>query len=620
MFLLLRRGLSVFRILWMLPVLRQAGIPAILFSILSLTPHLSHSESPIASVVGSERQGIEREKKRGLVLLPFKHEFGENDGDVVARITSAHRNYSAGVTHLANTVKTAQNITLEDYMNWDQYDFVYLSTHGLNINGCWVHGEKIEGIDPTQCRTLLYSGIRVPKKEWESFKSKYENKAGLGFLGEILYINDQFFAQHYSPGSLKNTILFLDACELGQYGEFPELFRSLLSDAQLLYWSNAVQVPDSLAAAKHLYNRMVKDGVTLQRAYEEMPSAKKNRLKSEQWPLKILEQDLGISVNDTLQTYTDLKLLTVGKPQHLIEPITLLNKKTGQPLKKDDLLVFSGFYGDGKPERINLALELKGYTWSEIEEAGMEFSLVINGKTALDRYSLTMAPLEAPLITVEPGPSAYRHILKLHELDIGQDIEPQSYPIIEVYFHLSKDNDAYQQLRVRVGNPDLRVEMQDGRDRVTLRYEAAKDAIRVEAGGEAGTIFADKEGYMIMRSEGRWMKVRFGAMANMAKMLPMAGVKAIEFDTESPTPLHRIAYFPVEATIAALDQHPELRRISGKDAPKVTFSGPGGVRIQFNTDDLLEEIRDGRATLRFHYEPQSITIPAAMEMPIGPFW
>ncbi len=568
-----------------------------------------------SSVLASQRGEEKREEKKGLVLLPFKHEFKEYDGDEVAAISDKKRNYKTRVTKLSNAGKDQQNISLDNFMYWTDYDFIYLSTHGSNINGCFLGLKKLSNENPDYCRTLINTGILVKDStEMMALRAQYASTPGVVVGKKNIFVSDLFFKNVYAPGSLENKIIFLDACELGQFGEIPETFKFLFKNSHLLYWTNTVYADDSYAAAEYLFTKMTKDSLTLKRAYDQMPSGMKTGLKSDTIRFELIDEDFDINIKDEVRLTTDLKLITVGEPQHLIEPITLLDPKTKKPLEDNQKYTFSGIYGDGKPESMTMDIELLGYTKSEIESEKMTISIQVNGNKILSKMLLLPDLDPKDFLELKSGNSEFINRVEIKDLDMKQDLQEQGEVTIEVWFHFSEQKAGYQKLTLSLGNPDMRIEMQGPDGRVTLLYDADIDGMKIDYPKQKATIFADQDGYAYANADGRWMKIDFKNMMRMGAAMPISGVKGIDIMADLPTPMHKIPYFVAEVTIPKLEKNPSAKKISSPDSPNKVFMVNGTVRVEFDKDRKLMEIKEGSTSIRYYFEPQKIVYPAAQEM------
>jgi hypothetical protein len=370
----------------------------------------------------------------------------------------------------------------------------------------------------------------------------------------------------------------------------------------------------SYAAAEYLFTKMTKEGLTLERAYDQMPSGMKTGLKSDTIRFDLIDANFDINIKDEVRLTTDLKLLTVGEPQHLIEPITLLDPKTKKELEDDQKYTFSGIYGDGKPESMTIDIELLGYTQSEIESEKMTISIKVNGKEVLSKMQLLPDLDPDDFLKLKGGNNEFINRVEIKDLDILQDLQEQGNVKVDVWFHFAKEKDGYQKLSLSLGNPDMRIEMQGPDGRVTLLYDADIDGMKIDYPKQRQNLYADKNGYAYANADGRWMKIDFKNMMRMGAAMTMPGVQGIDIMADLPTPMHKIPYFVAEVTIPKLEKNPSAKKISSPNAPNTVFMVNSTVRVEFDKDRKLMEIKEESTSIRYYFEPQKIVYPSAQEM------
>lgn len=225
------------------------------------------------SVVGEDSNGDaiidNHDTKRALVLAPYEWHFKTDDeSEEVATILGNLPAYQGRVVFKRNTVEPpdSQNgqITIYDYLDWEDYDVIYISTHGQRKCGLFngVYG----------CFSIISTGIHwnwfaegnpqfaVPGKvimsTWEGPQSFAAFKLGLGL---------DFFRDWYNRG-LDNTLVVLAACETGgsQGSELAEAMGG--DDFVMMGWSEVVESDRSFDAGMILFEalnegRTVLDGL-----------------------------------------------------------------------------------------------------------------------------------------------------------------------------------------------------------------------------------------------------------------------------------------------------------------------------------------------------------------------
>ncbi len=98
------------------------------------------AEETNANVVGAQR-GENRQSKKALILAPYEWDLENDDAKVPYAKLKNHRNYKGNVNYKSNKNEASQNITIDDYLSFNEYDMVYLSSHGSKT--CNMKGEII---------------------------------------------------------------------------------------------------------------------------------------------------------------------------------------------------------------------------------------------------------------------------------------------------------------------------------------------------------------------------------------------------------------------------------------------------------------------------------------------
>jgi hypothetical protein len=332
-------------------------------------------------VVGSQRE--DRNVKRALVLAPYQWQVGAyGDGVVAAEMLEATRGYKGNVTYIANAQQSDQNVTVEHFMGWDQYDVIHVNTHGRSL--CPEEGT---------CQTYLMTGQRIPKDELDAFIAQHPEIKGVG-IGlrdrgegiELVVFND-FFLNVYGPGSLKNKIIYFSACEVLAQSNVLDSLAAASENSDFFSWTYSVQADDAMAAASALYEKMAAQGQSAGDAYERIPdNVKLNRPShaAEYDPYRyygVEADDEGhVELIDRTQT-TDFRHYAMGQEtNHVREVITLLDPESKATLQPGAVYPMAGTLGDGDPERIELMFKVEGYTQQEIENEDLLISFLLDGE------------------------------------------------------------------------------------------------------------------------------------------------------------------------------------------------------------------------------------------------
>ena len=380
-------------------------------------------------VVGWRRD--DRNVKRALVLAPYQWHFDDNsDGLMAAEMLESTRWYKGRVTVIANPQQSDQNVTVQDFMNWDQYDTIHVDSHGKSI--CR-EGEDF-------CRAYLNTGHRIPRSEFNAYVRQHPEIRGvaIGFdpVGDEieLLVLDDFFRLHYGPGALKNKVLYFSACEILAQSDVLKSFDAAGENSDLFAWTYTVNADDAFVAARAVYEGMTLQGQSAGDAYERVPDSIKLNRPSE-LPDYELARFYGVDGDGEKEEErikrtqtTDLKHHVLGgqRTNHVREVITLLHPETQETLWSDTVYPIDGTLGDGKPEQIELVFRVEGYTQQEIEEEELTISFSLDGApVVVDRSFL---PAQDEQIEVEAeGEFAWR--VQFEEVEI-----PDQQPLDEVVF------------------------------------------------------------------------------------------------------------------------------------------------------------------------------------------
>ena len=228
-------------------------------------PFRSLRSSP-PSVVGDDTTGDDRvdnrDAKRALVLAPYLWEFAPFDeSPLVAQQLSQVPGYEGAITLAVNETEAAQDVTIEHWLSLDEYDAVFVSSHGSS--SCWDQPTR-------QCASILSSGVVLPDGEpltgglyrgtTPLFRTADntddgEEDADQTSMAVELGLGRGFFTKNY-PGGLDDVIVVLSACELGGLGG-PALAASLGTDDVATYlWTESVPADTAFAATGALVEQL----------------------------------------------------------------------------------------------------------------------------------------------------------------------------------------------------------------------------------------------------------------------------------------------------------------------------------------------------------------------------
>ncbi|GGW45539.1 hypothetical protein GCM10007383_32420 [Arenibacter certesii] len=498
-------------------------------------------EDSKANVVGADR-GENRQNKKALVLAPYAWEFGQTDDPLIPlKKLPKNRNYKGGVNYKANKTKTQQNITLEDYLSFNDYDVVHLGTHRAEI--CNLMGYEVE--TTSNCHSYISSGITYKKEDRQELIDYIKNKniRGISFSPGELFFIPEFFASAYP--NVNNKLFILSACQLGQRGDLEITFNQILQNAQLFYWHNTVFAEDALKAFSFMYDRMLEYGETAPLAFENTPYQLKENLRT-------YENDE--KRGDSIEVNTYLKMATKGNAMHIIEPVSFLDSKTKKELQEGVVYPFEGILEDEVAEEASFTIEFLGYTTQEIEAEGMTFSLNVDGNTVLDHVSFLPNTDPYDNIEVESGKNNKTTIVTFKGVNLKKDLQKNSTVKLEALFHLSEENYGVQIINVSTGSSDMRIVMKSPDGTINMFFDADNYGLKMTHPAENATLYSDEEGYIYMNAPGKgWMKTKLTQMFSaMAKHAPI-DIDFMALETKKGSVMHKIAAFAGEITISRLE-------------------------------------------------------------------
>jgi hypothetical protein len=286
--------------------------------------------------------GEDIEQKRALVLSPMQWDFkGNVDGETVSGILKSTRGYENRVTHRSNDTQMETDVNFDSFKGWNGYQVIHIDSHGTLICG--------EG-GPCRAVILVMTHEAFLKKSADT-KNTAEGLVTIEEIGVVpvlrkrkdgtvsweLGLEAEFFRNQY-PGGLDNTLIFFNACEI--YGsEDTDLANAIRGNTSVfLGWDEAVNVPESNAASKKLYQELSEWGYTVETAYNNL-----GNLKTDSKGAKLILGDR--------KSGGDLRIRDV---------VYLLNTETGQVLSPSDSVAIVGKQGDGEPDTVPYLVQVDG--------------------------------------------------------------------------------------------------------------------------------------------------------------------------------------------------------------------------------------------------------------------
>ena len=565
-------------------------------------------ESVQRNVVGARRGMPDRQNKKALILAPYKWEFQENDDASVPLLAlSGLKDYEGRITYKANNNERDQSITIDDYLSFDQYDFIYLSSHGSR--NCQVQNGTIEIIsegNSSLCRTVISTGIKFAAKDKERVRQSMNSRGikGLLYSATEIYLSPAFFTDNYT--NLTDKIIMLSACEQGQHNSLKLALENLVQNAQVYYFQNTVNASDAGRAYKHLLDRTATFGEVAPQAFDEMPTELKDNLPSSFY----MKNDSNETFK--IQTYTYLRQINNGKAMHLVEPVTFFDDKGIRKLVEGEVYPFSGMLDDGQKDFADFSMELLGYTLAELGSEGMTVTLKVDGQEVLTKFPIKA---DGEKTQLKQGRHEKAVIFTIKDVDLNKDLKKNSKVGFEVQFYFDNEHFGYHGLTVSTEISDLRIEMENESEKITMYYDSKIEAIKAVYPKQKQDMYGDIEGYYYINAKkDGWMKTKMDRIiGTIGKAIPLPA-DVLDLLPVKGTNFHKIAAFPGQVTIPMLNDHPAAKRISNENDPKAVYLVDGRLQITFDETKRLEKIQEGAAVIRFFYEKQQLTLPNAREI------
>ncbi len=314
--------------------------------------HLATARVPVAGPPAEQDSlvGGDIEAKQALVLSPYFWNFDPSDSaPAAAAALEATRGYAGHVSQVSNLSKGDQSVGLDAFEHWDQYDVVFVSSHGARI--C--------GVD--RCRAVIAAGELPAGQPISWYRRVSLRGSGVelvtdqtGAMGMLL---DADFFRNWYPSGLDQTLVIIDACQtLGpKVSDIADALRGTTSE--YLGWTETVNAAVSTAATSALLKQLA-TGLTVRQAYRQLGSLKD-------------DPDSGAQLTIVGPAAGDLRTREVVSFRDALGATTL---SSGAQLS------IAGTPGDGQPDRVSWHVLVEGM---DAEEAGATpLHVTIAGSTA----------------------------------------------------------------------------------------------------------------------------------------------------------------------------------------------------------------------------------------------
>jgi hypothetical protein len=573
-------------------------------------------EANEVDVTAADEGKEQRETKQALVLSPYAWDFPNDDAPVVRDILESNRNYSGNVTYKSNSYDGQNNIGILDYVGWDQYEVVHLSTHGILACRPAKDGEIeiVSGGNSSLCKSLIDTGYKFKsEKDYEQAKAKWKGIPGVAMSKSTLYLSSTFFGISASS-PLENTVVSFSACEMGIQTDMPNMISGNMVSGDFFYWTKTVNDSDAQAAFKKLYEDSVIKGMDVSTAYELMPGSLKNGLPSS-IDVRFKDEN-GVISSSSIETTTDFKHISVKSPQHVIETITMIDPVDGKVVADGTQFEFIGETGDNTPDRMNIKFRLNGYTQDEVNTKGITLSFGLDGKKYIDKVNPISEAKSNPKVKIENGDHDKEFFVEVTDLEV-RPIKDNDALFFEAYMDFDAGNFGYHSAQIVTNLPDVRAYTTDGK--LEAIYDNDSDSLKITSQGE--TAYMDENyTYAFVPGEG-WTGVDIGnitgGFGGAMQGLPStpSGLKMSESAKNSGVYKYPVVDISVKAQKAGMKQagYPESEvQCKGQKCSKFTVNSPeGSGYIVFDASGKVHEFHIEGISIFYEYDDYTVTIPEA---------
>ncbi len=589
-----------------------------------LSTSFNESEESI-DVIASDRTDDARQKKKALILSPYIEEFGKlDDGYIAYEYLKKNRNYKDNTTFIKN------KFTLNDYLTFQEYDLVHLSTHGTvfcNRNKYIKEGkvEIISGGDSNFCTTLISTNIKHGikfKGNKSRFKEKILEKYGGKFDGliawnkETVYLKGSFFGNTYKE--LDNKIWIFSACETGIRSDLSESMKKIHTNGHYFSWLYSVNTDDAYKAFDKFYENLTVKGLDAKKSYTNIPV----KLRED------LPANLPDTSKDTIETTTKLLHLQTDDPRHGIEVIDMLNPENDKLVEQGDYYPITGDFGDGKDETLTLKVKLIGYTRAEFLEKKMSISLEVDDVLVLSRRGF-LPDVKNDEVTVEPlEDHEFGIIVTIQDIAI-KDVGTREKLTLKASLNLNDEHISIHKEQVSiVANGIIATIKSSGVAAMKYIYDDKTKAVKADVIGQV--MYYDDKGYTYINTPTHgWQKMN--AM-ELGKGFILGKNEAQSWGLNIPMPsnteLNEIAIantkLPafIDFAINWRAKFFETRKEFNKTTIKYNsiegcskFIGPEGMTVIFSPSGKLLEFSFGnKFKIKYEYGNYNVTLPNATKM------
>ena len=317
--------------------------------------------------IGPQDEG-KKATKRALLISPFLWDFGDDEVNETATLLAGHRDYQcADCIDTRITAENPMNNTtglfavgpsVENFLGWQRYDLILVSTHGRQMCEDDTPGAR--------CLTLLNTGgfrneealPEDPRRSSIYPGVFYGTKASLPDGWRFEVVTSDFFRTIY-PSGLSDTMIVLSACQTMISFDLADALIG--ENTSLVGWDESVDSGPAANINLKFLEYYVTNGLRARVSFDKT-------LSFDGYPS-------GGGLADA-----DANLIFRGDDDTRgREVVTIINPETQEAVKANDILLSDGTAGDGQDDDLLIQFRVDGLDEEQnIEE--FKIHLKINGE------------------------------------------------------------------------------------------------------------------------------------------------------------------------------------------------------------------------------------------------
>lgn len=301
--------------------------------------------SPSRALSARDVVGDVPKSKSALILSPFQYQFKQSDeGAELAALLGADRSYEGNVQYVANTDQS-QEVAPSDFMGWDGFDVVHVSTHGAQVCG------------DDGCKTVIVAGNLASAEVIVGSADLGVDLVKIEYGEQAYGASTDFFRSKY-PSGLPDTIVFMSACQTAKGNDLAQVLAG--QGGAYLGWTESVHSGTAHRAALAFFTNLIEKGIPATKAFEA------------------LKEGVDLTTDQPGETgaVAKLEIFSGGDDLRIREVVFLQNPLTKEELPANFPYPVVGQPGDGAVDRIPFLIKVDGV---EGNPAGFTVHVEVNG-------------------------------------------------------------------------------------------------------------------------------------------------------------------------------------------------------------------------------------------------